>query len=273
VTASDDNRNDATATGGDATEVDANMISSEAQSAAQESGVTRELELAYKELIQYARDLRETVQREQKKTRELEEAYFETVIRLTRACELRDNETGAHINRIGEYTFLIARCLDLPADQQKLLSAAAPLHDIGKIGVPDAVLLKTGGYTPDEFNMMKQHTLIGANILTGSTSPLLETAREIALTHHERFDGSGYPQGLTGEDIPLSGRIVMLADVYDALRSERPYKPGFDHDKTCNIILHGDGRTDPHHFDPEILGIFRNEHRWFDEIFENTHSR
>ncbi|MBI1375565.1 MAG: HD domain-containing protein [Phycisphaera sp.] len=251
------------------------MISAQGHTAdtQEESRVSKELELAYKELIQYARDLRETVQREQQKTRELEGAYFDTVMRLTRACELRDNETGAHINRLGEYTFLVARCLGMPVDQQKLLSAAAPLHDIGKIGVPDSVLLKAGGYTTEEFNMMKQHTVIGANILAGSVSPLLEAAREIALTHHERFDGTGYPQGLSGEQIPLSGRIVMLADVYDALRSQRPYKPPYEHDAACNIILNGDGRTLPEHFDPTILDVFRSEHKWFDEIFRNTRGK
>ena len=144
---------------------------------------------------------------------------------------------------------------------------ASPMHDIGKIGIPDDVLLKPGALTPDEFEIMKEHAAMGAKILGGSKSPYLRMGAEIALNHHERWDGSGYPGGKRGEDIPLSARIMNICDIYDALRSQRPYKPSFDHSRTMNIIIHGDGRTRPEHFDSVILAAFSKNHELFRDIF------
>ncbi len=159
----------------------------------------------------------------QQRTAELERAQLETVERLARAAEHRDDATGLHIQRVGSIAGQIALALNLPCSQADLIELAAPLHDVGKIGVSDTILLKPGKLTEEEFAVMKQHTHIGAKILSGSTCPLLKMAEEIALFHHERWDGRGYG-GLRGEAIPLSGRIVSVADVFDALTHDRPYK-------------------------------------------------
>jgi putative two-component system response regulator len=147
---------------------------------------------------------------------------------------------------------------------------ASPMHDIGKVGVPDSILLKQGPLDRQEWENMKTHTLIGAKILSGSDSPFLVMARDIALSHHERWDGTGYPAGLREGDIPLVARIVCIVDQYDALRSNRPYKPPFDHEKAFQIISSGDGRTLPGHFDPGVLEAFRNVHEKFRDVFESN---
>jgi len=144
------------------------------------------------------------------------------------------------------------------------------MHDVGKIGVPDAVLGKQGPLTDEEWEAIKQHPLLGASLLSGSASPLLEMAKEVALTHHERWDGSGYPCGLKGKQIPITGRIVMLCDLYDALRSQRPYKSAFSHVKTIDIMLNGNERTKPTHFDPSLLEAFREMHHQFDGIYSTV---
>jgi putative two-component system response regulator len=182
-------------------------------------------------------------------------AYEDSVRHLAVAAEFRDSETGAHILRIGAYSEMIAGKLGWPPKAQHEISLAAPLHDIGKIGIPDKILMKEGPLTPEEFDAIKEHCMIGHKILSVSEQPVMMTAAEIALAHHERWDGTGYPAGLRGTEIPLPARIVSIGDVYDALRSPRPYKPPMGHDDVVKIILYGDDRTRPTHFDPDMLEI------------------
>jgi response regulator RpfG family c-di-GMP phosphodiesterase len=186
------------------------------------------------------------------RTQELEEARVEVVMRLAVAAEYRDDHTGQHTFRVGRTTALIARALGVPDDQVETLRMAARLHDIGKIGIPDLIMLKPAKLSLDEFERIKTHTTIGAQILSGGKTPLLRMAETIALTHHERWDGSGYPHGLAGEGIPLIGRIVSVADVFDALTSERPYKqPWSTMDARAEIESESGSQ-----FDPEVVAAF-----------------
>jgi putative two-component system response regulator len=201
------------------------------------------------------------------RTAQLEEAYRDTVFTLVRAAEQKDEETGHHIRRISYYCKLLAEGMALPADFRDLIFHASPMHDIGKIGIADHVLQKPGGFTPEEWAVMRTHCTLGASILASGTSPYTRMGAEIALNHHERWDGSGYPDGLKGEAIPLAARIMQICDVYDALRSKRPYKPPIDHLRSVEIITRGDGRVEPDHFDPAVLACFVAHAGEFDAIY------
>ena len=182
----------------------------------------------------------------------------ETLFRLAKAGEYRDEVTGAHVARIGLFSRQIAEALGLSESECDLIEQAAPLHDIGKIGIPDKLLLKPGDFTEDEREDMKSHTIIGYEILKGSPSKYLQMGAQIALSHHEKFDGTGYPYGLKGEDIPLSARIVAVADVYDALTSNRPYKNAWPIERALNFLQQYKGT----YFDPACVDAFVEDAHW-----------
>ncbi len=176
----------------------------------------------------------------------------EIALRLVSASEYRDEETGAHIRRIGRYAYLFSQRLGWRPEQTDDLRIAAPMHDIGKIGVPDSILLKKGKLLAEEFERVKTHTVIGASILNGSDVSALQMAKDVSLCHHEKWDGSGYPQGLAGEEIPLSARLVALVDVYDALVHRRVYRPALPEAEALDIMQQGRGS----HFDPALFDCF-----------------
>ncbi|MBX9634894.1 MAG: response regulator [Magnetospirillum sp.] len=185
-------------------------------------------------------------------TEKLVEREREALLFLARTAEHRDPETGSHLTRMSTYSWLIAVALGLPAEQASMIKAASPLHDVGKVAIPDHILLKPGKLSPEEYEIMKGHAQHGADILAGSKSPLLQLACDIALSHQEWFDGSGYPHGLKGEAIPLAGRIVAVADVFDALTTARPYKRPWSFEEAYDHLCSAGGT----HFDPVCLAAF-----------------
>jgi response regulator RpfG family c-di-GMP phosphodiesterase len=197
---------------------------------------------------------------------ETEDAFKYTVYSLARAAEIQDEDTGDHIMRVGEYCSTLAEKLNMSDRFTRNIKVQATLHDIGKLHTSRSILQKPGKLDAEEWDEMKKHTLYGAQII--GEHQRFGMGKTIALTHHEKWDGTGYPNGLSGEKIPIEGRIMALADTYDALRSIRVYKPAFGHDDACRIILEGDDRTIPDHFDPEILSIFKDSKDEFDEIYE-----
>ncbi|MBM3525569.1 MAG: HD domain-containing protein, partial [Alphaproteobacteria bacterium] len=198
--------------------------------------------------------------------RSTEDAFQLSVRLLARAAELHDEDTGNHILRVNEYSYWLARAIRMPREWCDEIRYSAALHDVGKMSVDAAVVKKRGKLEPEERAEMNRHPEYGWRILRDN--PRLQMAAEIAHCHHERWDGSGYPRGLKGEGIPLSARIVQVADVYDALRSPRPYKPGFSHETAVRIILEGDDRIVPaRDFDPRLLGVFAANHKAFDRIW------
>jgi putative two-component system response regulator len=186
---------------------------------------------------------------------QLKQAHVDLVHRLGRAAEYKDTDTGEHIARMSQYSKLLALEFGMGEQQAELLRQAAPMHDVGKIGIPDAILLKPGRLTPDEFDHMKQHAAIGAQILANSSSPLLQLAHKLAIEHHEKWDGSGYPNGLKGEQISVEGRIVAIADVFDALTSKRPYKEAWGVEEALEHMQAQAGK----HFDPHLINLFVNK--------------
>jgi putative two-component system response regulator len=198
----------------------------------------------------------------------VKELNIDMIKRLTNVAECRDEDTGEHIIRIGQYAEALASEIGMSAEFVQQISMAAQTHDIGKIGISDSILLKPGPLTKEEFEIMKTHTIIGERILGGSNAAVMGMAAVIALTHHERWDGTGYPQGIVGEGIPLEGRIVFICDQYDALRSRRPYKEPLTHEAVMKIFEAGDGRTIPAHFDPALLAIFWKLEQRFKKIFD-----
>jgi putative two-component system response regulator len=201
---------------------------------------------------EHTRDLERATANLERVRRELDAARQETIERLTRAAEFRDDETAAHLQRMSHYCRMLARKKGLDEYQAELMRVASPMHDVGKIGIPDSILLKPSKLTPAEFEIMKKHAEIGYRILYGSDSELLNLAGNIARSHHEKWDGSGYPYGLRGSAIPLEGRIAAVADVFDALTSKRPYKPAWTMDEATAYLASGRAR----HFDPELVDLF-----------------
>lgn len=225
------------------------------------SGVYQQSKLKRKQIADtnqkletYSSELRNTIANLKQTHHDLQDAYRDTIYRLVLASEYKDNDTGNHISRIGQYCMLLANKLGLSNQDIENIGLSSPMHDVGKIGIPDSIILKNGMLTENEFAIIKTHTTIGGAILDNSKAAVLQNARMIALSHHEHWDGSGYPEGLSGEKIPLHARIVALSDTFDALTSKRPYKAPYPIDVACDIIKKERGR----HFDPDIVDAFLN---------------
>lgn len=224
-----------------------------------------ETRFLYQDMAEHNQRLESTVK---ERTQELERAQLEILERLALAAEYRDDMVGQHAYRVAKLSGWLAEAMGLPPSEVILTRHAAMLHDIGKIGVPDHILLKDGKYSPEEYDQMKQHTLIGSRIVSGSTSALLQVAQVVALTHHERWDGRGYPNGLSGDSVPLPGRIVAVADVFDALTHRRSYKPAWPVAEAVDEIQSQSGKQ----FDPEVVCAFQAvlERPNFEELTGNA---
>lgn len=211
---------------------------------------TRELETAYQQMLRYAEDLRKSYLHERRQREQLIQSQRATAITLAKAIEKRDRYTGGHTDRVTEYAKLTAKLLDWPEERLTVLELAGHLHDVGKIGVPDAVLNKPGKLTVEEFEMMKAHPEIGEQIIRGID--FLEALVPYVLYHHERYDGKGYPKGLSGEAIPIEGRLLAVADTFDAMTSSRPYRKQLDPERAIEEIKRCSGTQ----FDPNIVVVF-----------------
>ena len=207
---------------------------------------------AYKQLERFKNDFMMLLEQKEKSYQALESSHLDTIRRLAIAAEFKDNDTGEHIVRMSRFSSMIARAYGQDEKYCNLLEQASPMHDIGKIGIPDDVLKKPGELTEEEWALMRKHPEYGANMLSGSDVPVLQMAEEVALGHHEKFDGSGYPSNLKGEQIPLSARIVALADFFDALTMDRCYRPAFSDEKALTMIKENSGT----HFDPSVVKAF-----------------
>ena len=207
---------------------------------------------AYKQLERFKNDFMMLLEQKEKSYQALESSHLDTIRRLAIAAEFKDNDTGKHIVRMSRFSSMIARAYGQDEKYCNLLEQASPMHDIGKIGIPDNVLKKPGKLTEEDWVLMRKHSEYGANILSGSDVPVLQMAEEVALGHHEKFDGSGYPSNLKGEQIPLSARIVALADFFDALTMDRCYRPAFSDEKALTMVEQNIGT----HFDPSVVKAF-----------------
>ncbi len=212
----------------------------------------KELEDSHKQLLKYAEALNKANLELKERNKEIREAYIDTIHRLVLATEFREENTGKHIMRLSRFSVLMAQKSGLSDKEVQNIFYATPMHDVGKVGIPDKILLKPGKLTKEEFDCMKTHTTIGAKILSDSKADIIQIAKKIALSHHEKWNSTGYPEGLSGTHIPLEGRIVGLVDVFDALTSKRPYKNPYPLDIALEIIKKERGK----HFDPDIVDIF-----------------
>ncbi len=219
------------------------------------------------QLLKFAEDMGTTFAGLKKAYSDMETAYLDTIHRLSLAAEYKDEDTGEHIARMSSYSALLAEKLGLADKQVQNIRYASPMHDIGKIGIPDAILLKKGRLTKEEFDVIKTHATIGGDILAHSQAEILQLAETIARTHHEKWNGGGYPRGLAGEKIPLEGRIVALADVFDALTSTRPYKEAYPLTVAVDIIK----KESESHFDPRVVKVFLAHLDVVQQIMDGVH--
>jgi len=216
--------------------------------------------------FEYEKKIKRAFQHLKQAYDEIKDSYSEMIFRFALMAEYKDESTGTHLVKIADYCTEIAHSLGLSKQDIEYLRYASPMHDIGKLIIPDAILQKPEGLTPEEREVMKKHPTLGADIFKGSRSPLLKAARIISLTHHERYDGTGYPQGLRGKEIPLYGRIVALADVFDALTSKRPYKEAYAFEEAIKIIKDSSGT----HFDPNVVKAFLKREDKIKKIWQAT---